>query len=38
MTTDKLIRAAGICAVVAGAIFIGVQIGHPDVDTNSITS
>ena len=38
MTTDKLTRAAGICAVVAGAIFIGVQIGHPDMDTTSITT
>jgi hypothetical protein len=38
MTTDKLIRAAGICAVVAGAIFIGVQIGHPDMNTTSITT
>ena len=38
MTTDKLTRAAGICAVVAGAIFIGVQIGHPYIDTTSITT
>jgi hypothetical protein len=38
MTTDKLTRAAGICAVVAGAIFIGVQIGHPHMDTTSITT
>jgi hypothetical protein len=38
LTTTKLMRAAGICAAVAGAIFIGVQIGHPDVDTTSITT
>ena len=38
MTTTKLMRGAGICAAVAGAIFIGVQIGHPDVDTTSITT
>ena len=38
MTTTKLTRAAGICAAAAGAIFIGVQIGHPDMDTTSITT
>src|SRR5919106_1754604 len=38
LTTTKLTRAAGICAAAAGAIFIGVQIGHPDMDTTSITT
>ena len=38
ITTTRLTGAAGICAAVAGAIFIGVQIGHPDVDTTSITT
>jgi len=38
VTTTKLTRAAGICAALAGVIFIGVQIGHPDVDTTSITT
>jgi hypothetical protein len=38
MTTDKLTRAAGICAIVAGAIFIGVQIGHPKLTVESITT
>jgi hypothetical protein len=38
ITTTKLTSAAGICAAVAGAIFIGVQIGHPDVDTTSIAT
>jgi hypothetical protein len=38
LTTTKLMRAAGICAALAGAIFIGVQIGHPDMNTTSITT
>ncbi|HJR46097.1 MAG TPA: hypothetical protein VJ927_10890 [Actinomycetota bacterium] len=38
ITTTKLTRAAGICAVLAGAIFIGVQIGHPDMNPTSITT
>jgi hypothetical protein len=38
ITTTGLTRAAGMCAVIAGAIFIGVQIGHPDMDTTSITT
>ena len=38
ITTTRLTAAAGICAAVAGAIFIGVQIGHPDMDTTSITT
>jgi hypothetical protein len=38
ITNTKLTRAAGICAVLAGAIFIGVQIGHPKMDTSSITT
>jgi hypothetical protein len=38
ITTTRLTGAAGICAAVAGAIFIGVQIGHPHVDTTSITT
>jgi hypothetical protein len=38
MTTDKLTRAAGICAIVAGAIFMGVQIGHPKMNVESITT
>jgi hypothetical protein len=36
VTTTSLIRAAGICAAAAGAIFIGVQIGHPHLDATSI--
>jgi hypothetical protein len=33
VTTTGLTRAAGISAAVAGAIFIGVQINHPPMDT-----
>lgn len=38
ITTTRLTSAAGICAVVAGAIFIGVQINHPPFDITSITT
>jgi len=38
ITASALTRAAGIAAAAAGAIFIGVQIGHPQVNTTSITS
>ena len=38
VSTSSLTRAAGAAAVAAGAIFIGVQINHPDVDVTSITT
>ena len=38
VTTTSLTRAAGAAAVAAGSIFIGVQIGHPHLDANSITT
>lgn len=38
ITTTTLTRAAGVAAVAAGALFIGVQIGHPHLDTASITT
>ncbi len=38
ITTPQLTRAAGIAAVASGLIFIGVQIGHPDLDATSITT
>lgn len=38
ITTTTLTRAAGAAAVAAGLIFIGVQIGHPHLDVQSITS
>ena len=36
ITTTRLTAAAGLCAAAAGAIFIGVQIGHPHLDATSI--
>ncbi|RZT07797.1 hypothetical protein EV649_7725 [Kribbella sp. VKM Ac-2569] len=38
INATTLTRAAGAAAVAAGAIFIGVQIGHPHVDVNSIVT
>ena len=38
VTTTSLTRAAGAAAVAAGAIFIGVQINHPQLDATSITT
>ena len=35
---QTLTRGAGVAAVAAGAIFIGVQIGHPHLDADSITT
>jgi hypothetical protein len=34
--TNRLTAAAGLCAAAAGALFIGVQIGHPHLDATSI--
>ena len=36
VTTTSLTRAAGISAAIAGAIFIGVQIGHPPMHVASV--
>lgn len=36
--TASLTRAAGLCAAVAGAIFIGVQINHPPADVAHLTT
>lgn len=33
VTTSNLLRAAGVAAALAGAIFIGVQINHPPADS-----
>ena len=33
-----LIRAAGAAAVAAGVLFVGVQIGHPPLDVDTITT
>lgn len=38
VTTSSLTRAAGVAAMAAGAIFIGVQINHPHLDVESITT
>ena len=38
ITSTTLFRAAGAAAALAGLIFIGVQINHPYLDANSITT
>jgi hypothetical protein len=38
ITTTKLTRASGLCAVAAGILFIGVQIKHPHVDVTFATT
>jgi hypothetical protein len=38
ITSTKLSRAAGLCAVAAGLLFVGVQINHPHLDANFVTT
>lgn len=38
ITLTTLTKAAGVAAVAAGAIFIGVNIGHPHLDVTTVTS
>jgi hypothetical protein len=38
VTATTLTRAAGASAVGAGILFVGVQVGHPELDTTSITT
>jgi hypothetical protein len=38
ITSSSLTKAAGAAAVAAGAIFIGVQIGHPQLNLSSVTT
>ena len=38
ITANSLTRAAGVAAVAAGVIFIGVQIGHPQLNATTITT
>jgi len=38
LTTTKLTRAAGLSAVAAGLLFIGVQINHPHMDVTFATT
>jgi hypothetical protein len=35
ITANALTRAAGVAAVAAGVIFIGVQIGHPQLNATT---
>ncbi|POX46244.1 hypothetical protein C3488_27150 [Streptomyces sp. Ru72] len=37
-TARRLSRAAGICAAIAGVLFIGVQVNHPAMDVSSVTT
>lgn len=38
VTTTGLTRAAGVAAAAAGAVFIGVQIGHPQLNLTTVTT
>src|SRR4051794_4359940 len=38
ITTTTLFRVAGVAAILAGLIFIGVQINHPYLNATSITT
>lgn len=38
VTTRGLVAASGLSAVAAGALFIGVQLGHPHLDATSIST
>jgi hypothetical protein len=38
ITSITLTRFAGIAAVMAGLIFIGVQVNHPHLDAETITT
>ncbi|MGA2306879.1 MAG: hypothetical protein ABSH29_22225 [Acidimicrobiales bacterium] len=38
VSTTRLTRAAGICAALAGLIFIAVQIKHPPMDVHTVTT
>ena len=38
VTTSTLTRAAAVSAAAAGALFVGVQIGHPHLDVTSVTT
>ncbi|WP_210429039.1 hypothetical protein [Nocardioides eburneiflavus] len=37
LTASRLTAAAGVCAAVAGALYVGVQINHPPADLDHIT-
>jgi hypothetical protein len=38
LTSNTLTRAAGLCAIAAGLLFIGVQINHPPLDVSFVTT
>lgn len=38
ITATRLTRAAGVSAVTAGVLFIGVQVNHPPMDVSSVTT
>jgi hypothetical protein len=38
ITTTTLTRAAGLCAIAAGLLFVGVQINHPQLDATFVTT
>jgi len=38
IATDRLTAAAGLCAAAAGAVFIGVQVGHPPADVAHVVT
>jgi hypothetical protein len=38
ITTTRLIRASGLSAVAAGLLFLGVQINHPQLDADFVTT
>ena len=38
ITPTTLFRAAGVAAIAAGVIFIGVQINHPPSEVSSVTT
>jgi hypothetical protein len=38
VTATGLTRAAGLAAVAAGVMFVGIQVGHPELDATSITT
>lgn len=38
LTASRLTAAAGVCAAVAGALYVGVQINHPPADLDHITT
>src|SRR3954451_6922582 len=38
ITTNRIAATAGLCAAVAGAIYIGVQVNHPPADVAHVVT